>query len=300
MAYRKILGRRVAAGAAVAIALGAGSALANHSWSGYHWPGVSETKPLSVTVYDNVSSAWDNSLTMALGEWNDFNVIKSIDPNHDWSVINDVLDLGYAESTADPKKCSPIAGHIQVCSAAYGYRGWLGIAQIWLDGKHITAGITKLNDSYFGAGSPYNSQPWRDLVTCQEVGHDFGLAHQDEDFYNENYGSCMDYTDDPDGTKRVQKSNEAPNYHDYYQLTDIYDGHSDSTSDGGGGGGGGNGRGKPFGEGPGGDSPAEWGKAIHYNVDGKPDYFLQTLPSGRKKLTHVFWVPERSKEHHHH
>jgi hypothetical protein len=294
MACRKIWAWGVATGAAMALGLAAGPVLANHSWGGYHWANVSKDAPLKVKIYSNISSTWTNSLNLAFGEWNDFNVIKNIDPNHDWSAVSDVLDPVYAVSTTDPKKCSPISGHIQVCSAAYGLRGWLGIAQIWLDGTHITAGITKLNDSYFGAGSAYNTPAWRDLVTCQEVGHDFGLAHQNEDFYNVNLGSCMDYTNDPDGSINGQKSNVAPNYHDYEQLTAIYNGHTEPTSGGGGGG-----RGKPFGEGPGGDSPAEWGKAIHYNVDGKPDYFLQTLPSGRKKLTHVFWTPERAREHHH-
>ena len=50
---------------------------------------------------------------------------------------------------------------------------------------------------------------------CQEIGHDFGLNHQDVDFTNYNLGSCMDYTNSPD-------SNQKPNQHDYYQLELIY------------------------------------------------------------------------------
>ncbi len=34
---------------------------------------------------------------------------------------------------------------------------------------------------------------------CQEIGHDFGLDHQDENFNNPNLGTCMDYTNDPLG-----------------------------------------------------------------------------------------------------
>ena len=233
---------------------------------------------------DNVSSAWDGSpndyLTEALGLWN-----QSM-----------VLDLSIVPGLTNPRTCKPVGGTIQVCNAAYGYNGWLGIAQIWLSGSHITQAVTKLNDSYFNL-STYDTPAWRRLVMCQEVGHDFGLAHQDEAFNNPNLGSCMDYSNDPDGTQAEpdQLSNEYPNSHDYEQLLTIYS-HTDSSS----GGGGGKGRNRfDVGEDAGGNSPAEWGKAIHYNAEGKPDYFLQTLPSGQKKLTHVFWTPERSKEHHH-
>jgi hypothetical protein len=39
---------------------------------------------------------------------------------------------------------------------------------------------------------------------CQEVGHTFGLDHQDENFNNTNLGTCMDYTNDP-------STNQHPN-----------------------------------------------------------------------------------------
>ena len=39
---------------------------------------------------------------------------------------------------------------------------------------------TKLNDAYFGSGSIYDTPIWRASVTCQEIGHTFGLDHQDE------------------------------------------------------------------------------------------------------------------------
>ena len=48
-----------------------------------------------------------------------------------------------------------------------------------------------------------------------EVGHAFGLDHQDENQTNANLGSCMDYTNSP-GT------NQHPNAHDYEQLELIY------------------------------------------------------------------------------
>ena len=108
---------------------------------------------------------------------------------------------------------------------------------------HIAQGRVELNDTYFDM-QQYSGQAWKDFVMCQEVGHTFGLGHQDEDFYNDNLGSCMDYTDDPDGTKfRGPEDNLHPNDHDYDQLTEIY-AHVNGTETAGPPGGNGNGKGK--------------------------------------------------------
>jgi hypothetical protein len=83
---------------------------------------------------------------------------------------------------------------------------------------HIVQATTKVNDSYFNTAG-YN-QPWkRQHVMCQEVGHDFGLGHQDES--GADLGTCMDYDRALD--------NEHPNAHDYEQLELIY-AHLDSTN----------------------------------------------------------------------
>jgi hypothetical protein len=39
-----------------------------------------------------------------------------------------------------------------------------------------------------------------------------------------------------------------------------------------------------------GDSPAEWGRAIHFDKLGRPDVFLKDLGSGEKAVTHVLWA----------
>ena len=104
---------------------------------------------------------------------------------------------------------------------AYGNNGWLGIAQIWASGSHITQGVVKLNDTYFNTPT-YDTGSWRQFVMCQEIGHTFGLDHQDENFNNANLGSCMDYTNNP-------SSNQHPNTHDYDQLESIYS-HVDGTT----------------------------------------------------------------------
>lgn len=93
-----------------------------------------------------------------------------------------MLDLSKVTgSTKNAKTCRPTSGLIEVCAASYGNNGWLGLAQIWISGTHITQGTAKMNDYYFNQ-SPYNTPAWRRLVVCQELAHDFGLNHQDENF----------------------------------------------------------------------------------------------------------------------
>ena len=144
---------------------------------------------------------------------------------------------------------------------------------------------------------------------CQEIGHDFGLDHQDEGFDNPNLGTCMDYTNEPDGGGTYGPANRAPNAHDYEMLnsTSMYgSAHSDGSSGGDDGGGNCNPRspkcsggqdaftfrevGKPITTSSG-VSSSDWGRAIAYDAAGRPDTFLLDLGNGRKKITHVFWVP---------
>jgi len=179
---------------------------ANHSWGGYHW--ARTTSSFTLKVGDNVNSTWDQYLDGAIADWSQSNVI----------------DLTKVAGGARAKNCRPTAGRIEACNASYGHNGWLGVAQIWVNGLHITQATTKLNDTYFNT-STYNKPEWRRLVACQEIAHDFGLDHQDETFDNPNLGTCMDYTNNPLGPP----SNEHPNSHDYQELGIIYD-HLDSTT----------------------------------------------------------------------
>lgn len=181
---------------------------ATHAWGPYHWARTGN--PFTLKVQDSVTSVWDSYLNTA---------------NADWaasSVLNLTKEQG-DESSSGRRKCNPVAGKVRVCNQTYGFNGWLGIASIWLTtGSHIAQGTTKLNDSYFNT-TTYNKPEWRQFVTCQEIGHDFGLAHQDENFSNPNLGSCMDYTDFPLGPP----DNTHPNAHDYDQLVTNYN-HNDS------------------------------------------------------------------------
>jgi len=201
--------------ALLALAAFSSAADASHSWGNYHWGRQSET--FTLKLGDNVSGTWDSHLATTSSDW----------------TKSSVLDTTIVAGGTSPKNCRPTSGQVEVCNAKYGSNGWLGLAQIWISGGHIVQGVAKLNDTYFNRAT-YNTPAWRDLVMCQEVAHDFGLDHQDETQNNRNLGTCMDYTNDPDGGEggavNDDPSNQRPNQHDYDQLEVIYSHTNDSTT----------------------------------------------------------------------
>ena len=239
---------------------------ADHSWGSYHWARTSN--PFTLKVGDNVSSTWDAHLNVAVADWSN----------------SDVLNLVRVAGATKPKSCRPTSGQIEVCNASYGNTGWLGIAQIWVTGgDHITQAITKVNDYYFSR-APYNTPAWRQFVICQEIGHDFGLDHQDENFTNPNLGSCMDYTNDP-------QTNQHPDTHDFEQLKAIYDDHADSTTTVGS-------ATLPSGMPPAMgqidfDTPAQWGKLLRSSANGRIHVYDLDFGRGHRVITHVLWADPR-------
>lgn len=190
-------------------AISAPAAFANHSWNGYHW--ARQSNPFTVRLGDNVSGSWDSMLRTASGDWSKSNV----------------LDTTVVAGGTRPKPCKATLGRVEVCSASYGNTGWLGVAQIWLQSgtKHIVQGTVKNNDYYFGNSSyQYNNSAEMQHVICQEVGHTFGLDHQDESGISLN--TCMDYYHN---TSASDTKSTHPNQHDYDELGTIYS-HLDSTT----------------------------------------------------------------------
>jgi len=256
----------------------AGIVLADHSWSKYHWDlSTAETLENQLKLGDNVSSMWDGSLSAASVDWNA-------------SVIKNAVVAGTSNAN-----CDPTLERVEVCNGSYGENGWLGIAQIWVyrgkDG-HIAQAIVKLNETYFALPA-YDTLAWKQFVMCQEVGHAFGLDHQDENFNNSNLGSCMDYTNDPDGSFFGQLNNEHPNQHDYDMLQSIY-AHLNETSTGGPGGGSGKGGGKgkpalPVEAKRALAGPAEWGLAIAQDAHGRNSLYVRNL-GNVSVYTHVLWA----------
>jgi hypothetical protein len=198
----------VAVTVAAIAAISAPAAFANHSWGGYHWARTSN--PFTIKLGDNVSGLWDGMLATASSDWSQ----------------STVMDTNIVAGGARPKNCRPTAGRVEVCNASYGNTGWLGVAQIWLTGgTHIVQGTVKNNDYYFGSSSyQYNNTAEMQHVICQEIGHTFGLDHQDESGISLN--TCMDYYHN---TSATDTKSTHPNRHDYDELTTIYS-HLDSST----------------------------------------------------------------------
>jgi hypothetical protein len=267
---------------------------ANHSWGGYHWDGPG--LPVSIVVGDNLTSnVWGTHLQDAVADW-----------NQPTGGAIQAVHLSIQLGETDPASCAPTLGRIEVCNWTYGDTGWLGLAQVWTyrgKAKHIAQATTLLNDTYF-ADPFYDTAAWRQAVTCQEIAHDFGLDHQDENFNNYNLGSCMDYSAVPEGSTQSGPANTSPNQHDFDQLATIYAHLADGGSTGGGGGGGGGGRGGrgqsgpqfgPFPDLPARalqqvpiDSPAAWGQLIRAN--GRSALYELDLGNGFVLFTFVTWA----------
>jgi len=137
----------------------------------------------------------------------------------DWSA-SAVLNTPIVTGRARPKTCRPKSGRVEVCSANYGNTGWLGLAQIWITGgEHITQGVVKNNNSYFGSSSYlYNNTAEMQHVICQEIGHTLGLNHQSTSGASLN--TCMDYYHN---TSASDSKSTHPNDGDYDELLCIYD-----------------------------------------------------------------------------
>jgi hypothetical protein len=265
----------------VGLALASGVSLsASHSWGPYHW--ARTTASFDLALIDSTTSDWQTFVAVAAVDWSTSNV------------LNLVVELDASADAKVRRQCRAPSGAVRVCNLAYGYNGWLGVAGISIDAAgHIVSGYTKLNDSYFSLAS-YNTPDWKQSVTCQELGHNLGLDHQDEDFNNTSLSSCMDYQTPP---------YPSANGHDFEQLAKIY-GHLDSYDSyaGGGGedtGGGDDGSGCKAPQGVGcnraggerNEPDAGWGLSLGRR--GARETFIRIDPDGTRHLTFVTWATRR-------
>lgn len=247
-------------------------ASASNSWSKYHWD-ISTTDSIisPLVLGDNLTTtAWSSSLAGASIDWN-------------VSVLKNQVVVGVNTD------CNPVLGQVEVCNSTYGSNGWLGIAQVWVyrgkDG-HIGQALVKMNDTYFDTDK-YNTTAWRNMVVCQEVGHTYGLSHQDENFDNANLDTCMDYTSNPE-------SNQHPNLHDYDELEVKYGHLNGIVEEKPGGGNGGNNGKKPKKAGIGADidlnDASAWGRAVRQDAQGNNSVYELDLGNGQVLVTYVIWV----------
>lgn len=231
---------------------------ASHAWGNYHWARTSN--PFNLKIIDSHTADWDPMYAMALSDWSQSTVLNLV------AVAGD-------SSQKTRKRCPMVTGQVRSCNAAYGYNGWLGLASINISGTHITRGTSKMNDSYFS--SPSYDDTARSHVVCQEIGHTFGLGHQDES--GADLDTCMDYSSALD--------NPSPNAHDFQQLQTIYS-HLDSTTTVGF---------AAFGADSGvdiNDDPRSWGRLVHQSANGRSSVYERDNWNGSKTITHVFWTQE--------
>jgi len=249
-----------------------GPVSANHAWGNYHWARTSN--PFTITVINSMTTDWDDNLNTAVSDWNSS------------AVMNVVQEAGNDDAQTR-QRCRPVKGKVRACNSTYGTNGWLGLAQIWVRGSHITQGTAKMNDSYLASGY---SETNKQHVICQEIGHDWGLGHQDES--GADFNTCMDYSDALD--------NPHPNQGDYDQLLCIYDpatngvtlttpthsctgtGHLDSST--------------TIGAAPAGFENADvhaqenWGTKVHESANGRSAIFVRDFGNGNQIFTFVFWA----------
>lgn len=243
----------VAIGALALLVALPGVVTANHSWGNYHW--ARTANPFTIKVIDSMTSDWDDNLDAAIADWNAS------------SAMNVVEEAGDS-SQKTRKRCAAVTGKVRACNATYGNNGWLGLAQIWASGSHIVKATAKMNDSYLASGY---SETNRQHVICQEIGHDWGLDHQDESGADLN--TCMDYSNSLD--------NPNPNQHDYQQLATIY-GHLDSST--------------TVASMPAGFANADvsaesaWGRMVARSADGSSSIFVRDFGNGFRVITHVLWA----------
>ncbi len=249
--------------------LHASPAMATHSWGGYHWSRPSN--PITVAIGDNLATSWKSYLTKAATDWQ----LTSGACNNPNNPIRTTVVAGRANN----KRCNATAGRVEVCNGTYGNNGWLGIAGISVSGSHISSAYVKINDTYFNTAT-YNTPAWRQFVMSQEVGHAFGLDHQDTNFNNADLldacgrGSCMDYTNDP-------TQNTTPNQHDYDELVTIYS-HFDSAAFAP--------MIVPVDQRVDISVPSTWGQAMRFNDHGRGTVYERDFGGGRKEYTFILWV----------
>ncbi len=237
------------------------SAGATHSWGPYHWARTSN--PFTLKLGDNVSGVWDAHLATASTDWTQ----------------SSVLDTTIVPGGTSPKACRPAQGRVEVCAANYRNTGWLGLAQIWITGgEHIVQGVVKNNTYYFGNSSyQYNNSAEELHVMCQEVGHTFGLDHQDESGIS--LDTCMDYYHN---TSDADSLSTHPNAHDYEQLEIIYTHLDGSTTVGS----------LPAEMNGDFSSPNSWGMLVSTSANGRESVFERDFGRGFKVVTYVTWVVE--------
>lgn len=120
------------------------------------------------------------------------------------------------------KDCEPEnnMGKLKICNGDYGDTRWRGLNEVLIRQNVIVASGASLNQFYLD----FESDAQKLYTSCHELGHGFGLPHWDEDFFNEDLGNCMDYTQRPDLSTKPDASN-------FLYLAQLYGGREEVTKE---------------------------------------------------------------------
>lgn len=104
----------------------------------------------------------------------------------------------------------------------YGDTRWRGLNEVLLNYRQnvIVSSSARLNQFYLD----FESDAQKLYTSCHELGHGFGLPHWDEDFFNQDLGNCMDYTQRPDLSSEPDASN-------FLYLAQLYGGREEDTKE---------------------------------------------------------------------
>ena len=123
---------------------------ANHSWNGYHVLVKAIPSPYRVTT--------------SQGRGMQFSIQRR----------------RIGANPLKPRTCRPTSGRVEVCTDTYGNNAWLGIAQVWISGRHTYyAGCGELNSriSTHLLITPPLGGIW---CPARQWGDTLGMDHQEE------------------------------------------------------------------------------------------------------------------------
>ena len=154
---------------------------------------------LELMVVNALDTNWDEFFNTAVSQWD--------------NGTPDALTLSTTIQEAQPA-CDAENGQMKVCNGNYGDTNWRGINKIILQNGWIYSSAARMND-YYLTGNRDEDFPQMAYTMCHEIGHGFGLPHTDENFFNNDLGNCMDYTNNPE-------VNMQPNTPNFLFLAQLY------------------------------------------------------------------------------
>ena len=147
--------------------------------------------PLTLPVKNALSDHWQPFFEKSIADW-------SINGTVAFTISN----------VPDEPECKAEDGFVKICNADYGETNWRGIAKLLVRNGYLTSASIRMNDIY--VVNTTEAKEWQAYTMCRQLGLVLGLPNIDEDFDNEDMGSCLDYTLNPGsndlpGTKSIEK-----------------------------------------------------------------------------------------------